>query len=260
MKKVFGIILTAAAAASLIAASVGIYEYNRNKDDIKGCFFRKMYGSIGVVGGDECIVNMNMFCFGSDIEFLKDTASVSFDNPDVSIKSVDITEQDKEGDLTVYNLNFRLSVSKEGQSDISALTYKNGEESDVYELGKLSFVKKSGDNIFLMHSCNAFFYHDSTVISFNSANEEPFTVTDLIYADSELFKISYDKNQSFTPGSDLDFMIEAETSIDDKDIFIFQPVFEIRPENENSYCYFTPNMPVCNAEDLTFLDIREYVK
>ncbi len=112
MKKIFNVVATVLAVASIIVISIGIILYNQNKDIIKGCYFRKMYGSIGIVAGDEYIINMNVFCFDSDIDFMKNVNDLCFDNPDVSIKSIDITGQDQKDDLIIYNLSMRLSVDK----------------------------------------------------------------------------------------------------------------------------------------------------
>lgn len=260
MKKKFNIIALVLAFVSFISVSIGIFKYNKNKEIIKGCFFRKMYGSVGIVEGDEYIINMNMFCFDSDIDFLKNIDFLSFDNPDVLIKSLDVTEQEKNGDLIVYNLDFRLSVNKDGQSNITALNYNDGSNTAVYKIGDLALIKNNGNSIYLKYGLDSLFINNNTAITFAKDNEETFTVSDLIYAKNDMYTCSYDKDMSFTPGTDLIYNINVDTSYDDRDIFLFQPIFVIKHENDSKSYYFTPNMPICNAKDLTFLDIREYVK
>lgn len=260
MKKKFSIIAVALSVVSVIAVSVGIISYNKNKDVIKGCFFRKMYGSIGIVEGDEYIINMNMFCFDSDIDFLKDVNSLCFDDPDISIKSIDITEQDKKGDLTIYNLSMRLSVNKDGQSNITVLSYTDGVNYSEYEIGDLAFIKHDENSLYLTHGCDSGFIDDQAIINFGKDNDTPFTVKDIIFAESDMYTCSYDKELSYAPGNELICDLKVETSYDDRDLFLFQPIFVIELENDSKNYYFTPNMPICNAKDMTFLDIREYVK
>ncbi len=260
MKKKLSIIALALAFVSVISVSIGIYQYNKNKEIIKGCFFRKMYGSVGIVEGNEYLINMNMFCFDSNIDFLKKTDFLSFDNPDVFIKSLDITEQDKNGELIIYNLVFRLSVNKDGQSNITALNYNDGTNISVYKIGDIALIKNNVNSIYLQYGIDSLFINNNTNIIFSKENEEPFTVSDLIYAKNDMYICSYDKDMSFTPGKDLIYNINVDTSYDDRDIFLFQPIFVIKHENESKNYYFTPNMPICNAKELTFLDIREYVK
>ena len=260
MKKIFNVVATVLSVASIIVISIGIILYNQNKDIIKGCFFRKMYGSIGIVEGDEYIINMNMFCFDSDIDFMKNVNDLSFDNPDVLIKSIDITEQDQKGDLIIYNLSMRLSVNKDGQSNITTLMYSDGSNNSTYEIGNIAFIKHNENSIYFAHGCDLNFIENQAIINFSKDNETGFTVTDLIYAESEMYMCSYDKELSFTPGYELLCNFNVETSCDDRDIFLFQPIFVIKLENDSNNYYFVPNMPVCNARDMTFADIREYVK
>lgn len=260
MKKIFSVVATVLSVASVIVISIGIILYNQDKDIIKGCFFRKMYGSIGIVEGDEYIINMNMFCFDSDIDFMKNVNDLCFDNPDVSIKSIDITEQDQNGDLIIYDLSMRLSVNKDGQSNITTLMYSDGSNNATYEIGNIAFIKYNENGIYFAHGCDSNFIENQAIINFSKNNETVFTVTDLIYAESDMYTCSYDKEMSFTPGHELLCNLNVETSYDDRDIFLFQPIFVIKFENDSKDYYFVPNIPVRNARNMTFYDIREYVK
>ena len=260
MKKVFNVVATVLAVASIIVISIGIILYNQNKDIIKGCYFRKMYGSIGIVAGDEYIINMNVFCFDSDIDFMKNVNDLCFDNPDVSIKSIDITVHDQKGDLIIYNLCMRLSVDKDGQSNITTLMYSDGSTSSTYEIGNIAFMKYNENSIYFAHGCDLYFIKNQAIINFCKSNETGFTVTDLIYAESDMYTCSYDKELLFTPGHELICNLNVETSYDDRDIFLFQPIFVIKLENDSKNYYFVSSIPFCNARYMTFSDIREYVK
>lgn len=256
MKKIF---FTIAILLSVSFVAIGIIKYDNSSEKIEGCYFRKMYGSIGIVEGDEYIINMNMFCFNSDIDFLNDIRNLCFDNSEVSIKSLDITEHYRENDLIIYNLSFRISVKNDGQSNVTALSYTNGNNITTYELGNIAFIKKNNNSIYFKHGCDLNFIDNNSTINFDESNEEAFTISDIIIADSDMYNCLYDKNISFEPGNELIYNLGINTKVSN-DIILIQPIFIIKFDGDIDEYYFTSNIPVCYENEMTYLDIMEYVK
>ena len=68
-------------SAGIVFGVIGFFGY---QDHTKGNFFRKMYGSVATLSNQESI-QMQLFNFGENVDFLEDWKNLSFDNSAVEI-------------------------------------------------------------------------------------------------------------------------------------------------------------------------------
>lgn len=121
MKKKMIIILLL--VLSVFTILCGVFLYLKNIDNVKGCYFQKMYGSIGIVSSENYSIRIDMFCFDNEMDFLDDVSKLSFDNSNVSIVKVSYEEQKREENLVVYGVNFSIAIAENGRYDVTALNY-----------------------------------------------------------------------------------------------------------------------------------------
>lgn len=238
---------------------VGMTIYYHNVDKVEGRFFRKMYGSIGVVNDNDYCINMELFCFNRGMECFDEPEKLSFDNRNVIIKDVSYEEQSRDKDLTIFSVGFNVSFANTGRQDVTSLIY-SGEKIVKYPIGKISFLYNDKDSVYFKHGCETIIRDNKAVFTFSESNSEPFVITDLKLAEDERISYEYKKNVSFMPGNELSYVLNVEYSGSEKDLLIVQPIFEIRLNGTNKSHYFTPNMLVYSGKTLTYLEIKEYIK
>lgn len=256
--KLFFVVITSVLCAAIV---IGAIIFHTSRDRIEGCFFRKMYGSIGVANEDDYAMQLNLFCFDEDVPFLQDHAHLMFDNPNVKIVDLSYDVQKVDNDLTVYSVLVTIRMQEVGQHEVTSLIYiGNSEEEVVYPIGKIHFIYHDDASDFLLHGCNTNIDDGKAVFQFSAENDRAFTITDVLTADDELSKYSFEKNVSFTPGEDLVYAINVDSSVSEYDLLVLQPIFEIQFDNANEKQYFSPYMIVFRGSDMTYDEIKEYVR
>lgn len=246
----------------LSAIAIGVFGYYNNIDRIKGQFFRKMYGSIGIADGDSGYsLRIDLFCFNSDVGFLKDKGKLAFDNKKVEITNVDYEKQSSENNLDIYSVYLSISVAENGRFDVSNLVYSGGDTEKVYPLGKISFVyEEDKDGTYLAHGCDTTINDGKATFTFLDSNDRAFKIVDVILAEEKGVNYICDKNVSYTVGKGIAYEIGVDYSVNDGDMFVMQPIFVIKFDGDEVLHYFAPGMLVCSGENLTYPEIREYVK
>lgn len=243
-----------------IVIGLGVFSYFNQEDKMEGNYFRKMYGSIGMVNEQEYSITIDLFCFNDDVDFLNDIGKLTFDNNNISIKHVSYEEKNREKDLVVYSVCFSISAENNGRYDITTLHYQNDDKTISYPLGKLSFVCEYGNSIFLYHGCNTMIRDGKAVFTFSSKNEEAFTVVDLKLAEENGINYNYEKNVSYVPGNEISYELNVDYSVNEGDLFVVQPIFEIKVDGKKEVQFFTTNILVHSGDGLTYKQIKEYVK
>lgn len=87
----------------------GVIGFLGNQDHTKGIFFRKMYGSVATLSNQESI-QMQLFNFDENVDFLKDWKNLSFDNSAVKITDLSYKKQMQENNLTVYDVSIKVNL------------------------------------------------------------------------------------------------------------------------------------------------------
>lgn len=64
----------------------------------------------------------------------------------------------------------------------------------------------------------------------------------------------------FKPGKDLEYKIIVNSKISKYDLTLLQPIFAIKYEDNKAIKYFSPYMLVYSGVDMTYNEIKEYVK
>lgn len=259
MKKQVKIVYIILVPVLCVAIAVGAIVFHASKDVIEGCFIRKMYGSIGIANEDNYAMTMVLFCFNSDVSFLDDKENIVFDNPNVEIADLSYEVQNVDGDLTVYDVLVTIKMEQVGQHDVTSLVY-NGEEKDVFPIGEIHFFYQDNASDFLLHGCNTKIDNGEAVFQFSAENTRGFTITDVIVADDTWSKYTFEKNVYFTPGQELTYLINVDSSVSAHDLLVMQPIFEIQYDGSAEKQYFSPYMIVFSGNDMTYDDIKEYVK
>lgn len=243
-----------------LVIGISIFEYSNRADKIRGSYFRKMYGSLGMVNEEDYSIRIDLFSFNNSAEFLDDVAKLSFDNQKVSIKGVSYEEQSREKDLVVYAVNFSVSIKENGRYDITTLNYQDGDKTISYPLGKLSFICEYGNSIYLHHGCNTTILDGKAAFTFSSKNQEAFTITDIKLAEEKNVNYTYKKDVSYVPGEELLYELNIDYSVEDGALFVVQPIFIIKVKGEKRVQYFTPNILEYSGDELTYPQIKEYIK
>lgn len=259
MSKLLKTVIIVAIPTLCVAIVVGIIAFHTSRDVVEGCFFRKMYGSIGIANEDDYSMHMNLFSFNEDVSFLDDKANLTFDNSNVEIVDLSYEIQNIDNDLTVYSVLVTIRMQKVGQHEVTSLMY-TGEDSEIYPIGEIHFLYQDDASDFLLHGCNTNIYNNEAVFTFSAENTRAFTITDVIAADDKLSKYTFEKNIHFMPGKDLIYTINVESSVSEYDLMILQPIFEIQYDDSNEKQYFSPYMLVFRGRDMTYDEIKEYVR
>lgn len=259
MKKQVKIVFIILIPVLSLAIVAGAIAFHASKDVIEGCFIRKMYGSIGIANEDDYAMTMVLFSFNSDASFLDDKENIAFDNSNVEIVDLSYKVQNVDGDLTVYDVLVTIKMKKVGRHDVTSLVY-NGEEKEVFPIGEIHFFYQDTASDFLLHGCNTNIYNGEAVFQFSAENTRGFTITDVIVADDERSKYTYEKNVHFTPGEELTYIINVNSSENDHNLLVLQPIFEIQYDGSEEKQYFSPYMLVFSGSNMTYDEIKEYVK
>lgn len=264
MKKSKIVIFVLAIVVTVVSvAFLGMRLHAKNENDqMKGIYFRNMYGSVGIAGKNAYSINLEMYSFGNcNLDFLKDPERLVFDNDNVEIDGVSYNVQKKEKDLVEYTVRLDISFANGGRQDVSALHYlaEDGHQEN-YQIGRISFLNKGHESLYLKHGCDTTINKDQAMYTFLKDNKTPFVIKNLILADGKGIKYSYKKNVSFTPGKELDYVLHVEYSGSDQDLFVVQPIFEIQFKGSDQVQYFSTEIPASCGKDLTYTEIKEYVK
>lgn len=207
-------------------------------------------------------MEMNLFSFGEKVDFLKDWKNLSFDNSAVNITDLSYEVQDKQNDLTIYSVSVSIKIQKRGQYAVKSLIYngQNSEETNKeFLLGKIYFIYEDIECDFIQHGCNTNINNNEAIFTFSADNIKSFTIVDVIIVNDNKIKYKYNKNVRFKPGKDLEYKIIANSKISKYDLTLLQPIFEIKYKNKKIK-YFSPHMPVHSGVDMTYNEIKEYVK
>ena len=270
-------VLSVLVVALAICIGVLIYNNQSAKDNntqktstahkVKGVYFRKLYGSIGVLQSDDNTNNQTTFktevyAFNSNTKFLKDIGKLSFDNDNVLVKDVIVADHpEKDNDLTKYVVSFKVGFSTEGKYTITNLVYKNNGKTVKYPIGKVSFNYIKGQSVVIKQGISAEITNNKACYSFLEANKKPFTVKGLVSDDNDEFQYTYKKNVKFTPGKQLDYYIKINSNASSADSMVFSPIFEIKMENSNKVKYLVPFTQIYGGDNnLSYDQIEEYVQ
>lgn len=236
-------------------------------DKVKGVYFRKLYGSIGVLKSenttnDQSTFRTEVYAFNSNTKFLDDISKLSFDNDNVLVKDVIVADHpEKDNDLTKYVVSFKVGFSTEGKYTITNLVYKNGGKTVKYPIGKVSFNYVNGQSVDIKQGIGAEITNNEACYSFLEANKKPFTVKGLVSGDNDQFKYTYKKNVKFTPGKQLDYYIKINSNASSADSMVFSPIFEIKMDNSNKVKYLVPFTQIYGGDNnLNYDQIEGYVQ
>lgn len=236
-------------------------------DKVKGVYFRKLYGSIGVLKSenttnDQSTFRTEVYAFNSNTKFLDDISKLSFDNDNVLVKDVIVADHpEKDNDLTKYVVSFKVGFSTEGKYTITNLVYKNGGKTVKYPIGKVSFNYVNGQSVDIKQGISAEITNNEACYSFLEANKKTFTVKGLVSGDNDQFKYTYKKNVKFTPGKQLDYYIKINSNASSADSMVFSPIFEIKMDNSNKVKYLVPFTQIYGGDNnLSYNQIKEYVQ
>lgn len=262
-----------------LAICIGVLVYNNQptkdnntqktstSDKVKGVYFRKLYGSIGVLKSenttnDQSTFRTEVYAFNSNRKFLDDISKLSFDNDNVLVKDVIVADHpEKDNDLTKYVVSFKVGFSTEGKYTITNLVYKNGGKTVKYPIGKVSFNYVNGQSVDIKQGISAEITNNEACYSFLEANKKTFTVKGLVSGDNDQFKYTYKKNVKFTPGKQLDYYVDINSNATGADTTVFCPLFEIKTENSNQTKYFVPISQTYGGDNnLSYNQIKEYVQ
>lgn len=254
--KIVSIILISVLCVAIAASAI---VFHASKDVVEGCFIRKMYGSIGIANEDDYAMTMVLFSFNSDASFLDDKGNIAFDNSNVEIADLSYKVQNVDGDLTVYDLLVTIKMENAGRHDVTSLMY-NGEESKVFPIGEIHFFYQDNASDFLQHGCDTNINNGEAVFQFSAENTRGFTITDVIVADDKRSKYTFEKDVHFTPGEELTYFIHVDSSVSDYDLLVLQPIFEIQYDGSEEKEYFSPYTIAFRGNNITYDEIKEYVK
>lgn len=236
-------------------------------DKVKGVYFRKLYGSIGVLKSenttnDQSTFRTEVYAFNSNTKFLDDISKLSFDNDNVLVKDVIVADHpEKDNDLTKYVVSFKVGFSTEGKYTITNLVYKNDGKTVKYPIGKVSFNYVNGQSVDIKQGISAEITNNEACYSFLETNKKPFTVKGLVSGDNDQFKYTYKKNVKFTPGKQLDYYIKINSNASSADSMVFSPIFEIKMDNSNKVKYLVPFTQIYGGDNnLNYDQIEEYVQ
>lgn len=161
----------------------------------------------------------------------------------------------------MYSVLVTIKMQEVGQHEVTSLVYiGNGEEETVYPIGNIHFIYNDDASDFLLHGCNTNIDDGKAVFQFSAENDRAFTITDVLIADDKLSKYSFEKNVPFTPGNDLVYTINVDSSVSEYDLLVLQPIFEIQFNDSSEKQYFSPYMIVFRGSDMTYDEIKEYVR
>lgn len=265
-KTIIKIVVISLCVLLSVSIIIGIIGFFAKQDKTKGTFFRKMYGSVGIANNEEYTMKMILFSFGEKVDFLNDWKNISFDNDAVNITNLSYEVQDKENDLTIYAVFVSIKMRQQGRYVVKSLNYdvKNDEgdsncDNKTFPLGEIYFIYEGGDDDFLLHGCNTNIVNGEAVFTFSADNPKPFRITDII-VEGDNIKYKYNKNVQFEPGNDLIYKIIVDSNISQYDLNVLQPIFVIEYEGDKEKKYFSPYMIVFSGVDMTYDEIKEYVK
>lgn len=247
-------------AVLLVLGIWGTKKYYELADNINGKYFRQMHGVIGIVSQDEYVLNFQLFDFDGEVDFLKNPSFLSFDNTNVLISKVTYTKEDSDKDLGIYTVAMNLKFLEDGVFDVTSLKYNDGENNYCYKLGKITFVCDKGNDCFLLHGVETIITDNKARITFLSNNEKNFKICDLVIPEMEGASFNYMKNEKFVSGTDFLYEIDIDYEGKKGDVFVFQPIFEIEIEGEKQIKKFVPQVMISKSSELSYKEVREYVK
>lgn len=279
MKKKEIIITVLLVLVVALAICIGVLVYNNQptkdnntqktstSDKVKGVYFRKLYGSIGVLKSenttnDQSTFRTEVYAFNSNTKFLDDISKLSFDNDNVLVKDVIVADHpEKDNDLTKYTVSFTVGFAKDGNYSVTNLVYEDGNKTVKYPMGNIAFAYKMGQPVNLQQGIDTEITNNKIAYYFLGDNKEPFTVKGLVSGDNDQFKYTYKKNVKFTPGKQLDYYIKINSNATGADTTVFCPLFEIKTENSNQTKYFVPISQTYGGDNnLSYNQIKEYVQ
>lgn len=98
------------------------------------------------------------------------------------------------------------------------------------------------------------------VFQFLEENPRGFTITDVIVADDKRSQYKFEKDIYFTPGEELPYVINVNSSVSDHDLLVLQPIYEIQYDGSEEKQYFSTYMIVYIGNDMNYDDVKVYVR
>lgn len=269
MKKRSRVIVISLCVLLLAGIVFGVIGFFGKQDHTKGNFFRKMYGSVATLSNQESI-QMQLFNFGENVDFLKDWKNLSFDNSAVEITDLSYKKQMQENNLTVYDVSVKVNLQGYGQQSIKSLHYsgqsKEGkQENKDFPLGELYFLYENRDewddfSDYIKEYGNYTALNDNkATFSFKLYDKKSFTIAGIITPDCNSISYQYEKNAHVNPGKTFDYKITVNDKAGKFDYRIFQPIFELKfPSKQNAE--YLSVMRVQDGDAMSYDEIKEYVK
>lgn len=255
----------------LLSAGIvfGVIGFFGNQDHTKGNFFRKMYGSVATLSNQESI-QMQLFNFGENVDFLEDWKNLSFDNSAVEITDLSYKKQMQENNLTVYDVSVKVNLQGYGKHIIKSLHYsgqsKDGkQENKDFSLGELYFLYENKDELddfsdYVKEYGNYSAFNDNkATFSFKLYDKKSFTIAGIITPDCDSISYQYKKNTQVNSGKTFDYDITVNDKAGKFDYRIFQPIFEFKFPNKQNAEYLSV-MRVQDGDAMSYDEIKEYVK
>ncbi len=258
MKKIAGVISFGVLTISIGLILFGCKKYAKDEDKVFGVFFRQIYGTVGMVYEDNYLMNFTVYCFNETAPDTEDLSKWSFDNPNVQIGSMEYNLSYQENDLNVYTLTIGMKVKQDGDFTVHSLNYYSDDGGKRFPFGEIVLCRNTENPVFLAHGCDLYTGTKTATISFSDNNEQDFEIVDLHLGKQDILTYEYEKNVFYETGHELRYSIKIDSSEKDGDVIICAPVFIINAEGENKF--FAPYIPISYSKQMSYLDIREYVK
>lgn len=255
MKKIIWVFITIASLALLIMTGLIIYDNLRDKTN--GCFFRRVYGSIGCFDDSSIIVNYEMFNFSeTDMSFLDNKDKLSFNDSSITIEAVSYEKNNKEKNLETYTVSFNISIKEKRNANIKKLIYGT-EKNAEYLLGDLTIYYLNQERLSLNHSVDTGLTNNCAIITITNNKEYPISLEKLLY-NNKYISVTNFQNDSITIGETKEIKINTVIKINEPDIVYFLPILEIKM-NGKTYC-FMPFNQISNYRGMTYQEAKAYIK
>lgn len=235
------------------------------RDKTKGNFFRRMYGSVGFLDNSESSLSIELFNFGNeDISFLDEPEKLSFDNPKIKLIKLSYEPEHEEKNLRIYQVNFDLRTESGGDFRLTTLRYA-GDKEQEFPLGDLHFLVLNQTNQFMPFGAESNFIESEVKYSFPVDCEKAYTINGILTAEDDETQYSFPQNFKVKPEKEsdyLDYSVKIQRPSDMKpfDVFLFRPIFEAQYEGESGKFYFVPLINSIDAEDMSYEQIKGYIK
>lgn len=246
---------------SLCFITTGLFLYNYFKDNLSGIYIRKIYGSVSNLENNSLIFNYEVYNFDNqNMDFLKEVDYLRLNDENTMIYSIQFSLENKVNDLVIYDLKIILDFKKYGEINIKQLIYEKDEQYLEFELGDIKILNLEKKRLSLNHGVDSNFYNNTAYVTFSASNLYAFRIEELIYANAYIKNLKYEDNQKYVPQDTLDFVYEIENSVNEYDVFVFLPVFKLSMESTGETSYFNPRNWTMEKKELTYVQIKEYVK